>query len=462
MAAVCVNLIILALIYAPVGLRQAEIEQVAALNFGSLFTSEQIIDFPYKLLQLLSTSLFGLTVFSIKLPSIIIGSTCLVGIFWLIRRWINRRTATITTVLLISNSHLLFLAQDGTTKIMLLFWQVLVLVLLTKISQLVPTAHQLKTSKNLSQLALLLPVLMVVAGLSLYTPLALLVFIVSAIALFAHPKLRLYLSCTNFKLLLPGVIAFLLIIGPLLLQIIKQPALIIKLSSVNFSTANWWQAPLAIIDFWSEAPQLFVQPMFGLGTMIIILIGLYFLIKQSFSARGLIMLLFFGLSLIMTWITQDPSVVMLLPLTILLGYGIHNLTLSWMSIFPVNPYPRFVGTVIMGVMIIVLVFAGSDNLFKNYAHTPSLARQFSQDLSILRNFIKDKDAVIIVTGNHTERDFYQKIHKDNLTVTSQQPREESEAVVIYTHEAHAKLNMLAPKQILTDHFSQDFDRFYVY
>ena len=67
--------------YAPAGLRQAEINQVASLNFKTLFSGQNIIDFPYKLLQLTGLKVFGLSTLTVKLPSLIFGGLSLLGFF---------------------------------------------------------------------------------------------------------------------------------------------------------------------------------------------------------------------------------------------------------------------------------------------------------------------------------------------------------------------------------------------
>lgn len=461
MISLAINLIILTLIYTPAGLRQAEVSQVAKLDFQQSFSSPEIVNFPYKLLQILSIKFLGLTILSIKLPSLLLGAMIAVGIFWLISRWINRKIAIVTLILLISNSHFMFLAQDGTANIMLLFWQVVIMILLTKIGQLLPTAHQLKSPKITSNLALLFPLLLVVVSLSLYTPLALFLPLVVIVSVFAHPKLRLYLSCIKFKLLLPGIIASAIIISPLLLQALQTPKILAQLCGANFANSSWYQPLVDIIDFWSSSPQPFVQPVFTLGAFIIILIGLYSILKQSFSARSLIILLFLSLSLIATVISQDPSIIMILPLTILLGYGLHNLTLSWMSIFPLNPYPRFIGALILSATVITLVLANTGNLLKLYAYTPSIANQFNQDLTILRDFLPTDKTVLLVAEDGDELNFYRKLANDNLTVVTESDSEETD-LTIYTNKAYHKLNMIAPTQILTDSASHNFDRFYIY
>ncbi|MDO4870729.1 MAG: hypothetical protein Q3996_01400 [Candidatus Saccharibacteria bacterium] len=461
MLGLAVNLIVLALIYAPTGLRQAEINQVSNLNLSQLFSSSEVIDFPYKLLQILSIKILGLTILSIKLPSLIISFMIAFGIFWLISRWINRKIAVVTIILLISNSHFVFLAQDGTVNIMLLFWQVVIMILLTKIVQLLPTAHQLKSPKITSNLAILFPLLFTIVGLSLHTPLTFFLLIIILIAMFAHPKLRLYLSNIKFNLILPGIIAFGLTIGPLLLQIIQSPNLLIKLSGANFTSTDWYRPLVNIVDFWSVSPQLFIQPIFTSGALVIILIGFSFLLKQSFSARSLIILLFFSFSLVASVINQDPSVIMILPLTILLGYGLHNLTTSWMSIFPINPYPRFIGILLLTITIGTLVLANIANLLKVYAYTPSIVNQYNQDLIILNQFIKTNNQATLVVNDESEYNFYRHIKNKNLTIIKTNLIDRAKTI-IYTKKSFSKFDMVAPSQILTSSASRDFDRFYVY
>lgn len=124
--------------YVPHELRQAEID--SALTSASLGTSSMepraVIDLPYHLLQKLSFVAFGVTTFTIKLPSIILGALTALGIFLLIRTWFRANVAVLATSLVVVTSQFLFMSQDGTPGIMFAFISIWLLFVATFVTRL--------------------------------------------------------------------------------------------------------------------------------------------------------------------------------------------------------------------------------------------------------------------------------------------------------------------------------------
>ena len=103
----------------PGELRAAEIHSVltsSSLSKSSLDPA-MIVNFPYHLLQRLSIFAFGATTFAIKLPSLILATLTIIGIFVLTQSWLKRNVAVITTIALATTTQFLFMAQDGTPAI---------------------------------------------------------------------------------------------------------------------------------------------------------------------------------------------------------------------------------------------------------------------------------------------------------------------------------------------------------
>lgn len=454
-------LIILSFWYAPAGLRQAEITQISTLDLKTLFSSEQIIDFPYKLVQIVSLSLLGLSNFSIKLPSLLFGILSLIGLFWLIAHWINRKTALIGMTLILSTSQISILMQDGTPQIMFIFWQIVTLIILTKINRLTSDSQKLKATKNSAMIAIILPILGTVIGLSAYTPMmSFLPLLLIGLSL-GHPKPRLVLKNLSFRFLLPGIIAFVLIISPLALQIITSPSIFSKLINLQVASGSFFQPLIDMVNFWSPQTDFLMQPIFSLGALAIALIGCYSLAQQYFSVRSMTIFYLLGINLIICLtLARSAAVLLWLPISLLIVYGIHSLTLSWMTIFPLNPYPRVFGILMISTLIILVSTAGIDTLFKNYAYNPALAGQFRQDLQILNKYL-NKNQTTLVVADQTEYNFYQWLKKSQLKLEILDSKTEYSQALL-TRQAFVKAGSLTATNILTDSHSQDFDRFYVY
>ncbi len=69
---------------------------------------------PYYWLQSLILSTFGISVFTIKLPSLILALVSAVGLILLLRRWFKPNIAVLVSLIAISTGQFLFIAQQGT------------------------------------------------------------------------------------------------------------------------------------------------------------------------------------------------------------------------------------------------------------------------------------------------------------------------------------------------------------
>ncbi len=457
-----VGLVSLMFWYAPAGLRQAEIDQVASLDFKTLFSEQNIIDFPYKLLQLASLKVLGLSNLAVKLPSLLFGGLSLLGFFWLIAHWINRKTALIASAIVMSTSQLMIMIQDGTPGIMFIFWQIVIMILLTKVSQFLPSLQQLKANKNKATLALILPALGVVLGLSVYTPMVLFLPLLLVGLALGHPKPRLLIKQFNLRLMLPGIIGFILIISPLILQIITEPAIIKSLINLQPAPANIFQPLTDVVNFWSPRPEFLAQPVFGLGALAIAIIGAFSLGQQYFSVRSMAIFYLTLINLIICLsLAHNPSIVLWLPLAMMIAYGTHSITLSWMTIFPLNPYPRVFGSLVISLMVVILSLTGIDILLKNYAYTPNLANQFRQDLYLLNQHLQTDKTTDLVVANQAEFNFYKHFKKNSLQVKIFDTQTDY-SQAIFTKKAFQNSVGLTASTIISDSHRQDSDRFYLY
>ena len=130
-------MVAVAAFYVPHELRQGEID--TALTSAKLGTSsmspQSFIDLPYHILQKLSFMAFGVTVLSIKLPSILLGTLSVLGIFLLIRTWFEPKVAIIATLIATVSAQFLFMLQDGTPLITFTFLSVWLLFVATYVTR---------------------------------------------------------------------------------------------------------------------------------------------------------------------------------------------------------------------------------------------------------------------------------------------------------------------------------------
>ena len=119
----------------PNGLSEAEMISASEsynLHFDSVFRGD-IVDLPYRALQKLSIMTFGLSIYAVKLPSIIIGAMLGGLLILLLNRWFKNNVALLASILAVLSASFLYLAGSGTPLIMLVFWPTLLLWLGSKI-----------------------------------------------------------------------------------------------------------------------------------------------------------------------------------------------------------------------------------------------------------------------------------------------------------------------------------------
>ena len=72
-----------------------------------------LINLPYRILQKTSIAIFGLSSYSIKLPSILIGLLLGVLLILLLNRWFKTNVSLLTSCLIVLSTPFLFLAGFG-------------------------------------------------------------------------------------------------------------------------------------------------------------------------------------------------------------------------------------------------------------------------------------------------------------------------------------------------------------
>ena len=91
-----------------------------------------LVDLPYRVLQKISILIFGLTPYSVKLPSMLIGLLLGFLLILLLNRWFKNNVSLLASCLVVLSTPFLFLAGSGTPLIMIVFWPTLLLWLGSK------------------------------------------------------------------------------------------------------------------------------------------------------------------------------------------------------------------------------------------------------------------------------------------------------------------------------------------
>ncbi|HEU4830708.1 MAG TPA: hypothetical protein VFS65_00880, partial [Candidatus Saccharimonadales bacterium] len=346
----------------------------------------------------------------------------------------------------ITTGQFIFIAQDGTPNVLYLFWPVWLMllgILISKRSQ----------PRTLYKIAFF-----IVAALSLYTPLSVYVLIALTTAVFLHPHLR-YLTrqLSRIKLLIGLGVAALLTV-PLVITVIKTPRLGLELLGIPTQwpdfPANLASLGAQYLGFVNPGGTTIMTPFFELGSMLIIAIGVYHIIRSRETAKSYVIALWVLCLIPFILLNPNFTAVAYLPLVLLLASGFSALLSYWYVLFPRNPYARFAGLIPLVVLVSVLVLSGVERYVHGYQYDPTIAPNFSSDLRL----IPDETKLLVVAND--ELPFYQVLdeHNQQLSV-SLEPAGDS---FVATREAKRVFDGYTINEIITTSTKDAGDRFYVY
>lgn len=452
---IVIGLLLVAGLVVPGALSQAELDSVVTSSRPlAAFDPNFIVNLPYHLLQRASLHVFGVTVFSIKLPSLILGFLSIAGMFILLRGWFRHNVAVLTTLLIITTGQFLYLSQSGTPGIVYIFWSVWLLVSALMISRRAPLGWLWKI------------ILAGIAALSLYTPLSIYILLALLSAVILHPHLRYIVRKLPKVKSAIAIFVGLLLVTPLAYIIWKHPEtgrMLLGFPDSKFIiTEHITQALGQYVDFWSPANTPYLRPLYGIGTLALILLGILRLFTAKYTARSYIITAWSLLLIPVIIINPDSVSITFVPALLLTAMGVASLLHMWYSLFPRNPYARIVGLLPLIVLIGGMLLSGVDRYVYAYTYSSDLANQFSHDLQLFDEQLPSNNGAITLVTSTNEAPFYETVAKyhPGITVMTAMPST-LPTVTAVTRTMHYS-NDPAPTQIVADSKTEASDRFYIY
>ena len=452
--------IAIASMYVPGALRQGEV--TSALISGNLsfksMTPEMVIDLPYHILQRLSFMAFGVTTLSIKLPSIMLGVATALGIFLLVRTWFRRNVAVLTTIIATTTTQFLFLVQDGTPAIMFSFLTVWILFAATYV-----------TRKKLFS-TLWKVVAGVLMAASLYTPLGIYLVLAVMTTIFFHPHIRHIVTHFARPRLIIAILLGILSTAPLIYASILNHHVALSLIGIPDGALDMKQnlhdVGLSLFGFNAASNSYLLRPVYSLGLLLLMAVGVYKLLTYKYTARSYITLTL-GLLMVPLVLLNPTEVSNLFPLAVLMiALGIATLITDWYKLFPRNPYARVAGMVPLVILVGGIVFSGILRYMNNYEYNQDVLKDYSSDLKIVQSELvrqqaKPETTRLIVAPS--ELPFYDLVSHYDQRFSASTSYEHAPAMTLVTHAAyHAKKPDTAPTSIVTNRLAGDADRLYIY
>ncbi len=410
-----------------------------------------IVDLPYRALQKLSINMFGVSLYSIKLPSIIIATLAGLFIILLLNRWFKHDVAIVSSMLTTLSTAFLFLAGNGTPLIMYVFWLAVVLWLGSKIVN------------NEHTHPLLVISFFICMALSLYTPHLLYVAIVIAIAGIMHPHLRFALKQINTWQLILSISIFVLAVSPLVIGCIVKPETIQNLLlAPNFNFDNYIgnisRAFLPFFSFSQAYDSVFLAPLFGLATISLIVIGILASVGKMFTSRNTVVSLLVIYSIFIAGFNPDVAITVIIPVAILTAAGMESIISKWYSMFPENPYAHLIG--FMGVLSIVGLILGPGlvHYIYGYHYAGRVASHFNNDLAIIEKEV-EKSTPLLIDEDYQYRDFIKLLDEYNNYRVIDEIDDNYEKIASTKPIDNKKYTLY---RIITSSKSRNSDRLYIY
>ncbi|MDO4780908.1 MAG: glycosyltransferase family 39 protein [Candidatus Saccharibacteria bacterium] len=451
--------ITIALLYAPGGLTQAEIDGLATTQHLASGTIA-IPNLPLHGLQAAFFSLFGVSTFTIKLPAAIFAISSVIAMFFLLRRWFKPGIATLSLTLMVITGQFIYIAQSFTPGIMYIFWSTLILLFGSLIAQKAKRSTVWKVALALSM------------GLSLSTPYFWYINLGILLVGLIHPHTRHLLLARKYRLSwLPAIIAFAIATAPLAYLCTTQPSLLQALLGLGaLSIPTFDGAMLLIRAFLWPAPTVAhgqLMPVIDMGAMALIILGIAASIRQWHTARSYVIIAWLPLVLPLILLIPEALGIATIPMFILLAVGLETLLNEWYKLFPKNPYARGTGLLLTVILLGIMMLSGVNRYIKSYHYNPTAITAHSVDLQLLQSDLRQHDAATIVTAD-SERPLYEALArytKKSLTIANSADGAVKDMPLYITRAARKPDD--APKQrhlarIIVNARATDADRFYYY
>lgn len=441
---------------APNGLSESEMQSAAhsyALQPDSILKGD-IVNLPYRALQKLSITLFGLNVYSVKLPSIIIGLLLGLLLILLLNRWFKNNVALLASILAVLSASFLFLAGSGTPLIMLVFWPTLLLWLGSKIQGVTKPKSRYCFIFAFALLA------------SIFTPH--LIYLAAFIVIFAlaHPHLRFTIKTLPTVPLILTLFIILVGLASLVVAAFVNPSIIPELLwAPDLGIAEFIEnIKLAFIPLFSWNTTLesqFLSPFVGLASIALAVIGLLSTTKGFFASRNSIATCLIIFTVFLSGLNPDSAILILLPLAILIAHGLRYILDKWYNLFPDNPYARISAVFPIGIFMSIMIVGGITHFLYGYHYVPMVADEFNNDITLVHDQLPEGETLYII-NNKVAYDFFKVLQdsgggymiEDTLPEPSKMP------------EKYATLGKIEVpgtiENIITSSKSDNSDRIYMY
>ena len=371
-------------------------EKLSAIASGRLASGNitGLVNAPWLILEALAIKLYGMTIFALRLPALLLVVASILTMMLAIRAIYRPSLAMMGGLLMACSVFTISLGRAGTPAVM----TVLLLTLAILLGYYVVNAKQ-KVAPAVG-LALDLMALSYMSG-GLY------IVVVLAVVALLHPKSR-YIIKRHKKLLAGVAVAYvILLLVPMLLIGGCRTALASLLTIGVPSLANLRQLASSYVAGSAGLTGGLMTPMLTITGAIVVVIGLITLARRggllSLRSYMIISLLVAGVS--MAAFNPDYIYLLFIPTILLEVIAIGYIVDKWHGLFPQNPYARSLAILALSILIGSISLLDINRYISAVNYQASVVYQYDQTLPAVNQLLTSNPHAEIRLVVHSETDY---------------------------------------------------------
>lgn len=371
-------------------------EKLSAIASGRLASGNitGLVNAPWLILEALAIKLYGMTIFALRLPALLLVVASILTMMLAIRAIYRPSLAMMGGLLMACSAFTISLGRAGTPAVM----TVLLLTLAILLGYYVVNAKQ-KLAPVVG-LALDLVALSYMSG-GLYIVVAL------AVVALLHPKSRYTIK--RHKKLLAGIAAayLILLLAPILLIGRGRTTLASLLTIGVPSLANLRQLASSYVAGSAGLTGGLMTPMLTITGAVMVVIGLITLARRggllSLRSYAIISLLIVGVSI--TAFNPDYIYLLFIPTILLEVIAIGYIVDKWHGLFPQNPYARSLAILALSILIGSISLLDINRYISAVNYQASVVYQYDQTLPAVNQLLTSNPHAEIRLVVHSETDY---------------------------------------------------------
>lgn len=371
-------------------------EKLSAIASGRLASGNitGLVNAPWLILEALAIKLYGMTIFALRLPALLLVVASILTMMLAIRAIYRPSLAMMGGLLMACSAFTISLGRAGTPAVM----TVLLLTLAILLGYYAVNAKQ-KVALAVG-LALDLVALSYMSG-GLYIVVAL------AVVALLHPKSR-YTIKRHKKLLAGIAVAYLILLLAPILLIGRSCTTLMNLLAIGTpSLANLRQLASSYVAGSAGLTGGLMTPMLTITGAIMVVIGLITLARRggllSLRSYVIISLLVAGVS--MATFSPDYIYLLFIPTILLEVIAIGYIVDKWHGLFPQNPYARSLAILALSILIGSISLLDINRYISAVSYRAGVVYQYDQTLPAVNQLLTSNPHAEIRLVAHSETDY---------------------------------------------------------